>query len=53
MIANERGIFAELTEGFDALKSQREGRLTLRTFKDENKPAVVLSSQEVLEVREQ
>ena len=27
-----RDIFAELTEGFDALKSQREGKLTaLRT----------------------
>jgi putative transcriptional regulator len=29
---NKRDIFAELTEDFDALKSQREGKLTaLRT----------------------
>jgi putative transcriptional regulator len=53
VMANKRDIFAELTEGFDALKSEREGKLTLRTFKAENKPAPVLSPQDVLEVREQ
>ncbi len=42
-----------LTEGFDALKSEREGKLTLRTFKAENKPAPVLLPQEVLQMREQ
>ena len=30
-MTNRRDIFAELTEGFDALKSEREGKLTLRT----------------------
>ena len=30
-MTNKRDIFAELTEGFDALKSEREGKLTLRT----------------------
>ena len=44
---------AELTEGFDALKAEREGKLTLRTFKAENKPSPVLLPQEVLRVREQ
>lgn len=48
----KRDLFAELTEGFDALKSQREGKLTLRTFKVESKPAPVLSPQEVVSVRE-
>ena len=38
-IKKQRDIFAELTEGFDALKSQRDGKLTLRTFKVESKPA--------------
>ena len=52
-MTNKRDIFAELTEGFDALKSEREGKLTLRTFKAESKPAPVLSPQEVLQVREQ
>ena len=49
----KRDIFAELTEGFDALKSEREGKLTLRTFKVASKPAPVLSPQDVLRVREQ
>lgn len=52
-MTNKRDIFAELTEGFDALKSEREGKLTLRKFKVESKPAPVLSPQDVLHVREQ
>ena len=51
-MTNERDIFAELTEGFDALESERAGKLTLRTFKAENKPAPLLSPQEVVQVRE-
>ena len=34
----KRDIFAQLTEGFDALKAQREGKVTLRTFKTEGNP---------------
>ena len=49
----KRDIFAELTEGFEGLKSEREGKLTLRTFKVESKPAPVLLPQDVLQVREQ
>ena len=52
-MTNKRGIFTELTEGFDALKSEREGKLTLRTFKAESKPAPVLLPQDVRHVREQ
>jgi putative transcriptional regulator len=52
-MTKKRDIFAELTEGFEALKSQREGKLTLRTFKVESKPTPVLSRQEVVGVREQ
>jgi putative transcriptional regulator len=52
-MTNKRDIFAELTEGFDALKAQREGKLTLRTFKAESKPAPVLMPEDVLRVREQ
>ena len=52
-MTKKRDIFSELTEGFDALKSQREGKLTLRTFKVESNPAPTLSPQEVLSVREQ
>lgn len=49
---SKRDIFEELTEGFDALKRQREGKLTLRTFKVESKPAPVVSAQEVVITRE-
>lgn len=51
-MTKKRDIFAELTEGLGALKSQREGKVTLRTFKTESKPAPVLSPQDVLDVRE-
>ena len=37
-MTKKRDIFSELTEGFDALKQQREGKLTLRTFKATSKP---------------
>jgi putative transcriptional regulator len=49
----KRDIFAELTEGFDALKAGREGKLTLRTVKVDSKPAPVLTPQELVGVREQ
>ena len=52
-MTKKRDIFAELVEGFEALEKQREGKLTLRTFKVESKPAPTLSPQDVLNVREQ
>ncbi len=52
-MTKKRDIFSELTEGFDGLKSEREGKLTLRSFKVESKPAPVLLPQDVLHVREQ
>ncbi len=35
----KRELFAELTEGFDALKAEREGKRTLHTHAVERKPA--------------
>jgi putative transcriptional regulator len=52
VMTNKRDIFAELTEGFDALKSEREVKLTLRTFKLESKPSRSLSPQKVPQVGE-
>ena len=52
-MTKKRDIFKELTEGFDALQQQREGKLTLRTFKVQSKPVLVLSPQDVVSVREQ
>lgn len=51
-MTKKRDIFGELQEGFDALKGQREGKLTLRTFKVEAKPAPVISAEEVVSTRE-
>jgi putative transcriptional regulator len=52
-MTKKRDIFAELTEGFDALQQQRQGKLTLRTFKVQSKPAPAMSPQDVVSVREQ
>jgi putative transcriptional regulator len=49
---NKRDIFSEIVEGFDALASERKGKLTLRHVQVEAKPVPVLESQEVLAVRE-
>jgi putative transcriptional regulator len=48
----KRDVFAELLEGFDALKSEREGKLTLRQIKMQDKPVATLAPEELIEVRE-
>lgn len=48
-----RDIFAELGEGFDALRAQGEGKKTLRTVKVEARPAPAISASEVVQAREQ
>lgn len=48
----KRDIFGELTEGFRALKGQREGKVTLRSFKAESKPAPTITAKEVIRARE-
>jgi putative transcriptional regulator len=48
----KRNLFAELTEGFDALKEARQGKRTLRTPAVERKPAPKLSANEVIRIRE-
>jgi len=52
MTKKKRDIFGELTEGFDALKKEREGKVTLRTFKVDAKPAPAISAAEVVSTRE-
>jgi putative transcriptional regulator len=49
----KRDIFSELVEGFDALNSEREGKLTLRQVNLQAKPVPILAPQEVIAVREQ
>ena len=41
----KRNLFAELTEGFDALKAYREGKRALRTQSVERKPAPTMTAK--------
>lgn len=50
--AVKRDLFAELSEGFDALASARKGKRTLRTHAVEYKPAPKITPQELIRVRE-
>lgn len=47
----KRDVFAELIEGFDALKAEREGRITLRQHTFEIKPTPKVTAAELLRVR--
>lgn len=47
----KRSLFAELTEGMDALADARTGKRTLRTHSMEFKPAPTLTPQELIRVR--
>ena len=48
----KRNLFAEITEGFEALTAQREGKITLRTVQVTRKPAPQISADDVLALRE-
>jgi putative transcriptional regulator len=47
----KRDLFAELSEGMEALAGARQGKRTLRTHALEFKPAPVLTPQELIRVR--
>ncbi len=47
----KRDLFAELTEGMDALADVRSGKRTLRTHSVEFKPAPSLTPRELIRVR--
>lgn len=48
----KRNLFAELTEGFEALADARAGKKTLRTHEMEVKPAVHIAANELQALRE-
>ncbi|MCX7093633.1 MAG: transcriptional regulator [Methylobacter sp.] len=48
----KRNLFDELSEGFDALMQQRQGKLTLRTHEVEVKPVPELGAAELVALRE-
>ena len=47
----KRDLFADLTEGIEALADSREGKRTLRTHAVEYKPAPKVTPQELIRVR--
>jgi putative transcriptional regulator len=47
----KRDLFAELSEGMEALADTRQGKRTLRTHAVEYKPAPSLTPQELIRVR--
>jgi|AntAceMinimDraft_13_1070369.scaffolds.fasta_scaffold31093_2 putative transcriptional regulator len=49
----KRNLFAELTEGFDALTQSRQGKLTLRTHKAPVAIAPTISATDLVSLREQ
>jgi putative transcriptional regulator len=48
---SKRDLFAELSEGMEALAEARHGKRTLRTHAVEYKPAPTITPQELIRVR--
>jgi putative transcriptional regulator len=48
----KRNLFAELSEGFDALKQEREGKITLRKHPIAAKPAPEVTAADLVALRE-
>ncbi len=48
----KRNLFAELSEGFEALADARAGKVTLRTYEVQSKSAPEISAQELQALRE-
>jgi putative transcriptional regulator len=48
----KRDLFAELSEGIEALGNARKGKRTLRTHTVEYKPAPSVTPQELIRIRE-
>jgi putative transcriptional regulator len=47
-----RNLFAEISEGFEALAEHRAGKRTLRTHEAQDKPAPVIPASELVALRE-
>ena len=48
----KRDLFKEMKEGLGALESARKGKITLREHLVEEKPAIKITPQELLQLRE-
>jgi putative transcriptional regulator len=48
----KRKLFDELMEGVDAMRRQREGKITLKTHTVENQPPLQVNAETIRETRE-
>lgn len=48
----KRNLFEELSEGFDAFKKEREGKVTLKQHTAEKISAPIVTSTELLNIRQ-
>jgi|ERR1035437_857007 putative transcriptional regulator len=48
----KRNLFAELTEGFDALAAERAGKVTLKSHTVEARPVPAISAEELVGLRQ-
>jgi len=49
----KRDLFSELMEGFDALKTEREGKITLRTTEIDMPTPIQMSANQIAAIRKQ
>lgn len=49
----KRDLFNELMEGFDALKTEREGKITLRTTEIDIPKPIEMSSNQIAKIRKE
>jgi putative transcriptional regulator len=48
----KRHLFIELTEGFEALAVERQGKITLRRHAVESQPQPIVTADELVQLRE-
>ncbi len=51
-MTTKRKLFDELMEGVDAMRRQREGKITLKTHTVENQPPLQIDAKTIRETRE-
>jgi putative transcriptional regulator len=51
-MSKKRNLFDELMEGVDAMRAQREGKITLRTYEIDDLPPLKIDADTIRETRE-
>lgn len=47
----KRDLFAEMMQGVEEMAAHREGKITLRQYAAEEKPAIEVTAQEIVDLR--